>query len=213
MKPVTTFLALAAVIALFVFSAVVTMSDGQGALVFVVTLPAMILCLGLAAKLSKGTHVLSHVIVGVSYLLALFFVSAFVPGLHFYSDALMQAVAAGYKATYGMTPYAAHHQRVPPTDISSMIHNALKEEQGNVLDLRSLPLSASWVTLCLVQISASESNGKTTLVQLTQGNRVLYQAYLQQTVIDIEPAALNRCVAKDRAVFQRHGATFGFAKP
>ncbi len=213
MKPVTSLLALAAAVALFVFSAVATMSDAQGAFVFVVTLPAMIACLSFAAWLSRGTRALFRATVVVSSLLALFFVSAFVPGLHFYSDALMQAVEAGYKAAYGVTPYAAHHQRVPPTDIANMIRNALEEEQGKALNLRGLPLSAPWVKLCLVPISAPGDYANTTVVQLVQDGRVLYQAYLSKTEIDFEPTALGRCVAKDRAVFQRRGATFGFAEP
>lgn len=211
MKPVTTLLLLAAAVALFVFSAVITLSDPQGGLVFVVTLPAMLVCVSLAAWLSRGTRARFRTTVAVSSLLALFFVSAFVPGLHFYSDALMQAVEAGYKTTYGVTPYAAHH--IQPTDIAPMIKNALKAEQGNALDLRSLPLSAPWTKLCLRPISFQQDYDDMTVVQLSNDDRLLYQAWLPKTEIDFEPAALGRCVVKDRAVFQRRGATFGFAEP
>ena len=180
MKPIATLLALAAAIALFVYSLAISQSDAQGVFIFIFTLPLILACLSLAAWLSRGTRALFRATVVVSSLQAFFFMSAFVPGLHFYSDALMEAVGKGYKAVYGVTPYAAHH--IQPTDIAPMIKHALEGEQGNALDLRSLPLSAPWTKLCLRPISFQRDHDDMTVVQLSNDDRLLYQAWLPKTV-------------------------------
>ena len=143
-------LALFAVLAAFLFSAAVTASDGQGALIFAVTYPLMLALLSLSAFLSRRRFRVEYrLTLGGFAFLGAFVLFSFIPGLNLLPSGVVGGVASAYKLVFGITPYeAARRRRV---DFGALLVKSLEAQDGKVLDLRGLHLPLEWKRICLFE--------------------------------------------------------------
>jgi hypothetical protein len=214
--------ALLAAFSLFLFSALATAADGQGAVVFVFTLPAMLALLGFSAWMARqSSRPAFRLSLGGFGFLAAFFVCAFLPGLNLFPAAVVGVVGGGYKAIYGVTPYEAHHRNV---DLGGLIGKALEAQGGATLDLRGLGLPYEWKRLCVFGPYATDEaawaaglpkdwplstyskagldDGVNAMVLVGDRYPVLV-ADLRRSLVEFPDSVRGRCVEKAAAVFHR----------
>lgn len=102
-----------AVFVLFLLCCWSASADAQGAVAFIFMAPVMgagvvtAFVLALLAESWRFNKVAMRSSVGLALLLALFYVSAFLPGLRFISSGMIQLVAEGFEWATGKTPYAS----------------------------------------------------------------------------------------------------------
>lgn len=132
---------------LFLFSCFATATDGQGAIIFLFTLPVMLVLLFGARRLMKDTETPRRLASASLFFLAAFFLSAPLPGLQLFPAAIVGGVAKTFEAFSGKTPYAwarAKH------DAAGMVAKELERSGGEELDLRKIPTGYAWDRLCLL---------------------------------------------------------------
>ena len=114
---VGSFAASVAALGIFVFSLIGAASDANGVLIFVITFPLIFALLAVALFLARkrGKARFAHRFsLGILAFTAAFLLSAFIPGLRLFPQAVMGGVVQGYQLVYGMSPYEAHHPRAKP---------------------------------------------------------------------------------------------------
>lgn len=137
----------------FLFSCVVTMSDGQGALIFIFTLPLITLLLGGALLLARSID--KNKKLGFSFqllpkvslfFLLLFIVLSFIPILNFAPQTFLKYVGISFESITGKTPYLYFRERNSfPSHLSKSLSSpAIKE-----IDFSSLGVSFAWDKLCI----------------------------------------------------------------
>lgn len=136
---------------IFIFSCVITLSDGQGALIFVFSIPAMVVLLFFAILIShrikKEKDSVSYVDIAPKFLscfLVVFFVSAFIPGLRIMPDTFMGFIGNVFALTTGKTPYAFFKDRA---SFPNKLEDALKRQTK--INFSNLDLTFAWDKVCV----------------------------------------------------------------
>lgn len=138
---------------IFLASCVITLTDGQGALVFVVSIPAMSILLFCALMFSRklkannpSTWRIDYFPKIVSAFLVAFFISLLVPGLRTLPDTVMNLVGTTFTYTTGTSPYALFKERASfPTKLSAQLQ---KESQKTIL-FSDLDVTFAWDRVCI----------------------------------------------------------------
>ena len=136
---------------LFVGSCVIMLSDGQGALIFVFTIPAITalqFTAGLLGRRLKGQKqalgIVSHIPKVLTGLLLTFFVSAFIPGTRAVPEAFVSGVGNVFVRLTGKTPYAFFRERA---SFPVRLEEALKTQSE--IRLGELDVSFAWDKVCI----------------------------------------------------------------
>lgn len=139
-------------VAIFLGSCWVTATDGQGALVFIVTLPlsALLFLFALLLTRHQAEGVLRSALRFLSWagmaFLVLFFASVFVPPLRVLPDSLIGMVSKAFQAYTGMTPYAFVRVK---HDVKRMLTAELARTGGKEIDLSRLETGYEWDKACV----------------------------------------------------------------
>lgn len=141
------------IIAGFVFlaSCVITLSDGQGALIFIFSIPIMFVllasALGLSRKIKKDDEAAVWIKRSPKILagfLGAFFVVSFFPGSRKLSDAFMGLVGKSFVYATGKTPYAFFKDRA---SFSAKLEEALKAQKK--INFSDLDVTFAWDRVCV----------------------------------------------------------------
>lgn len=138
---------------IFLASCVITLTDGQGALVFVFSIPAMSILLFCALMLSRrikasphSTWRMDYLPKIVSALLMAFFMSLLVPGLRKLPDTFMDLVGTTFTYATGATPYAFFKERASfPNKLSVQ----LQKENQKAIIFSDLDVTFAWDRVCI----------------------------------------------------------------
>lgn len=103
------------VIGIFLFSVVITLSDGQGVVVFIFTLPFMI-AMSVAALVIGKDKRLRRASLGVLIAYLGILLSAPVPGLNKVTTLVFGGVGSVFEALTGKSPYQYFNQKIPNED-------------------------------------------------------------------------------------------------
>jgi len=147
---------------LFLASCVVTLSDAQGALVFVFSLPIMgglLLIAWLLARKAEGYPGASRRLARVpryfGYFLGAFLVTALIPGVQLLPAAFMGGVGAAFTQVVGATPYAFFKERA---SFPNKLKNALAENKR--VAFSELGVTFAWDTVCVFGPYTNEQKAK-----------------------------------------------------
>ncbi len=138
---------------IFLASCVITLTDGQGALVFVLSIPTMSTLLFCALLLSRRIKASTHSTWRMDYfpkivsaLLMAFFISLLVPGLQKLPDTFMDLVGTTFTYATGATPYAFFKERASfPNKLSAQ----LKTENQKAIIFADLGVTFAWDRVCI----------------------------------------------------------------
>ena len=152
---------------IFLASCVITLTDGQGALVFVVSIPAisiLLFCALMFSRKLKATHHspwhIDYFPKIVSALLIAFFISLFVPGLRTLPDTFMNLVGTTFTYATGSSPYAFFKERASfPTKLSAQL---LKEPQETII-FSDLDVTCAWDMVCIFGPYTNNEKAKSAL--------------------------------------------------
>ncbi len=137
---------------LFIFSCVVMLTDGQGALIFIFTLPITIALLVLSAVMLKKVDTNHPFLASLQLVpkiasgcLAAFFVFSFIPGLQHLSGFFLKGVETTFTYITGKTPRVFFQDRASfPTKLSE----ALKDHK--TVSLSELDVTFAWDKFCVL---------------------------------------------------------------
>ncbi len=137
----------------FLASCVITLTDGQGALVFAVSIPAMSILLFCALMFSRKLKANNHSTWRIEYFqkivsafLIAFFISLLVPGLRKLPDTFMNLVGTTFTYATGATPYAFFKERASfPNKLSAQ----LKNENQKAIIFADLGVTFAWDRVCI----------------------------------------------------------------
>lgn len=152
---------------IFLASCVITLTDGQGALVFVVSIPAMSILLLCALMLSRKLKANNHSRWRIDYFpkivsafLIAFFVSLFIPALRKLPDTVMNLVRTTFTYATGATPYAFLKERASfPTKLSAQ----LQKENQKTIPFSDLDVTFAWDTVCIFGPYTNNAKAKSVL--------------------------------------------------
>ena len=138
---------------IFLASCVITLTDGQGALVFVVSIPTMsilLLCALLLGRHIQATNPspwrIDYFPKAVSALLITFFMCLFIPGLRKFPDTFMNLVDKTFTHATGQSPHAFFKERASfPTKLSAHLNN----EDHTTIAFSNLDVTFAWDTVCI----------------------------------------------------------------
>ena len=139
-----------ATILIFIFSCVVTLSDGQGALIFIFSIPLMALFLIVSWFLAKQldqvkSFNLKKITLVISVLIASFFISAPLPVVNKIPSGFMFIVGELFTFTTGKTPYTYFKDRKSFTNLLTQELSLAK----NDIELHNLSVTFAWDKLCI----------------------------------------------------------------
>jgi len=138
------------VAAAFVFSCFAAASDGQGAIVFLLSVPLslLLLALGLFLAIRKpvpgSVRILAAVLCAEGAFLLLFLVSAVTPPLGSFADGTMGVVSGGFEALTGLRPYAWVRRN---QELAGRIERGVSDAPGGV-SAELLSPGKEWERLC-----------------------------------------------------------------
>lgn len=129
------------------------MSDGQGALIFAVTIPAMVVLLTVArisgraldkantpsTKFKKAPTLLFIAILG-------FFVFSLVPGLNRLNSHFLGFVGKTFELTTGKTPYAYFKER---KSFANLLKQKLDESKDGQINFDHVGVTFAWDIVCI----------------------------------------------------------------
>lgn len=137
----------------FIGSCIITLSDGQGALIFIFSIPILFLLQAVAFLISKKlmameTHTKRLVLVPIvfSILVLMFIVTSFIPYLQKIPHTFLEFVGTSFTTITSKTPYTYFKER-------SSFENKLTSELANPelqsIQFSELDVTFAWDTLCL----------------------------------------------------------------
>lgn len=136
---------------IFTASCVITASDGQGAFIFIFTIPMMAALLFGAALLARksraahGSRFRLELIPKIfSVFLVFFFVSAFIPGVRIIPGAVMGLIAGAFTQATGKTPYVYFKERA---SFPNRLLEKLKTEK--VIVFSEVDVTFAWDKVCI----------------------------------------------------------------
>lgn len=209
-------------LAAFLFSCMIIPTDAQGAFIFIFTLPVMVLSsiIGYFVAKKNNLDVLKVLNSAAIILVGLFFVSAFVPGLHFFSDGIINGSTKAFTAFMGETPKKYFSRR---NNMYQLIQDELDKTQRQKIDFTKIDSRYDWNRLCFF-----DNNSKQAAVDSSVGQSFdlkMYNPYKddpthRQVLIFIEnkstsyytwykPSELDftkyigQCIERSKAVFNR----------
>lgn len=152
---------------IFLASCVITLTDGQGALVFVFSIPAMSILLFCALMFSRKIRADNHSTWRIDYFpkiasafLIAFFISLLVPGLRKLPDTFMNLVGTTFTYATGATPYAFFKERASfPTKLSAQ----LKKENQKTIVFAALDVTFAWDMVCIFGPYTNNAKAKSVL--------------------------------------------------
>ena len=152
---------------IFLASCVITLTDGQGALVFAVSIPAMSILLFCALMFSRKLKANNHSTWRIEYFqkivsafLIAFFISLLVPGLRKLPDTFMNLVGTTFTYATGATPYAFFKERASfPTKLSAQLQ---KESQKTII-FSDLDVTFAWDRVCIFGPYTNNAKAKSAL--------------------------------------------------
>ncbi len=152
---------------IFLASCVITLTDGQGALVFVFSIPAMSILLFCALMFSRKIRADNHSTWRMDYFpkivsafLIAFFISLFIPGLKTLPDTFMNLVETTFTYATGRTPYAFFKERASfPTKLSAQ----LQKENQKTIPFSDLDVTFAWDTVCIFGPYTNNAKAKSVL--------------------------------------------------
>lgn len=152
---------------IFLASYVITLTDGQGALVFAVSIPAMSILLFCALMFSRKLKANNHSTWCIDYFpkivsafLIAFFVSLFVPGLRKLPDTFMNLVGTTFTYATGATPYVFFKERASfPTKLSAQLQNG---NQKTII-FSDLDVTFAWDMVCMFGPYTNNEKAKSVL--------------------------------------------------
>lgn len=149
----------------FLASCVIALTDGQGALVFIVSIPAMAALLFCASWLSQKIKMTQDSMWRFDYVpkvcaafLTLFFISSFVPVLREVPDAFMKVVGKTFTYATGKTPYVFFKDRA---SFPNRLSNELEEEKEIILS--NLDVTFAWDRICIFGPYTNNEKAKSVL--------------------------------------------------
>lgn len=152
---------------IFLFSCIVTVSDGQGALIFIVTIPAMILLLisswfaaraiGESEKFSFRLEIVPQIF---AVLLLLFFTASFVPGLNKIPESFLGLVNTSFEAVTGKTPYTYIRER---NSFANLLSRDIERTRDKYIDFSILDVTFAWDKVCIFGPYTSNAKAKSIL--------------------------------------------------
>ena len=152
---------------IFLASCVITLTDGQGALVFVVSIPAMsilLLCaLMLGRKLTAHNHStwrIDYFPKIVSAFLIVFFISSFIPALRTLPDAVTNLVGTTFTYATGTSPYAFFKERA---SFSTKLSAQLQKENPKTIIFSDLDVTFAWDRVCMFGPYTNNAKAKSVL--------------------------------------------------
>lgn len=218
------FVFILSLIAAFIFlaSCVVAQSDGQGALVFIFSIPLMAALLTFAIFLSRKKETQKYAffpIANVPKILAcfivLFFASAFVPGLRKAPELVMDLVGNMFSRVTGKTPYAFFKDRA---SFQNKLENALKLQTK--INFSDLGVTFAWDTVCIFGPYTSKDKAEQILKfewNIEERSEIhfsdsinalvfLYQGSVNQ-VVDLKRGIADfknqdTCISREKAIFE-----------
>ncbi|MFO0779712.1 MAG: hypothetical protein U0223_19140 [Nitrospira sp.] len=132
----------------FLFSCAVTLSDGQGVLIFIFSLPVIALLLSLSwaitRKMEHGDS-LERWPKRLASCLVLFFVFLLIPGLNVVPHAFLALVGKSFQLALGKTPYVYFKER---NSFDKHLERELRK-QPNRVDFDLLGVSFAWDHVCV----------------------------------------------------------------
>lgn len=141
------------VILIFLFSCVVTLSDAQGGIIFILSLPVMgvllLLAWVLAVKMRRlfGINIRFEKIPQIfGALLMAFFVLLFIPGLNLLPTSLMAGVGYSFKTLTGKSPYTYFRDR---KSFPNLLSKQIADPNAKEIDFGSLDVSYAWDKICI----------------------------------------------------------------
>lgn len=152
---------------IFLASCVIALTDGQGALVFVVSIPAMLILLLCALLFSRKLRAINHSTWRIDYfpkfvsvLLIAFFTFLFIPGLKKLPDSFMNLVETTFTHATGMTPYTFFKERA---SFSNKLSAQLKKETHKTVIFSDLDVTFAWDTVCIFGPYTNNEKAKSVL--------------------------------------------------
>lgn len=155
------------IFAIFIFigSCVITLSDAQGALVFIFSIPVIVVLLFFAVLLSRKLNLNKKSVLRVDYFpkgficfLILFFLFSFIPVLRKAPDAFMEYVGKTFTLITGKTPYSFFKDR---SSFPSKLGAALKVQ--NKIDFSVLDVTFAWDKVCIFGPYTNNEKAKSVL--------------------------------------------------
>lgn len=214
------FIAMTCVIGMFLFSCVVTLTDAQGAFIFILSIPAMVVALVVAWAAGRAVspprfYVRAPKILTIS--LVFFFVMAPVPILNIIPSAFLQAVGAAFETATGKTPHAYFADKKA---FDTLLVRALTDPAAaHHVDFSVLDVIFAWDRVCVFGPYTNNAQARTvlkidfniedrsTIAQSDSVNALvfLYDGRVNK-VVDLKRdvadfAALDTCYARDKTVF------------
>lgn len=151
----------------FLFSCIVTMSDGQGALIFAVTIPVMGVLLFVAGfsgreldKTKSPPTNLKKIPTILVIAIATFFVISMVPGLNRLSSSFMGFVGKTFEFATGKTPYTYFKER---KSFPNLLKLKLDESRDGQINFDLLNVTFAWDKFCIFGPNTSNDQAKKVL--------------------------------------------------
>lgn len=148
---------------IFLASCLITLSDGQGALVFTVSLPIISLLLFsaiLIARKSKNRFGFRGSLIPIffSFFLSIFFIFAFIPGLRQIPDSFLGFVGQTFTLVVGKTPASFFKDRA---SFSNKLNDALQSRRD--IQFNNLDVTFAWDRVCIFGPYTNNSQAKSVL--------------------------------------------------
>lgn len=137
----------------FIFSCVVTLSDAQGAFVFIFTIPIMVAALAISyvsgRKLAKLQHTFRSIYkipVFISLAFILFFLCSFISVLRPLPDTVLKFVGVTFESVTGMSPYLYFKTK---KSFTYLLSEKLKETDQSKISFSEMDVSFAWDRVCI----------------------------------------------------------------
>lgn len=152
---------------LFLFSCIVTLSDGQGVFVFIFSLPIIGILLSLSWFLSArwtssfpGRSVFIFLPRGIFGGILVFFVLMMVPGLNLIPSGFLSFVGKSFESVTGKSPYVYFRER---KSFPVLLENKLNQEPIQTLNLSDLDVTYAWDEICIFGPYTNNEKAKSVL--------------------------------------------------
>lgn len=136
------------------FSCIVTASDGQGALIFIFTLPLMAVLLFVSQLLARhitkeaaSFRPLLTTTIVLSWAQGLFFVMLLIPGLQVVPQTAIGFLGKAFSAVTGKSPYAFFRDRKA---FATLLAKELEQSESTSVDLGALEVTFAWDRVCIL---------------------------------------------------------------
>lgn len=212
------------VVVLFIGSCLIALTDGQGAIVFVFSIPAIALLLFFSWIVANNLInvfavdrrlLLMPKILSLS--IALFILFSFLPFLRPIPETFMEILGKTFKYFVGKTPYQYARER---SSLPNVLNRKIAKMENRVLNFSDLDVTYAWDKMCILGPYTDNQRAKTvlgidwniedrseikysdainSLVFLYQG-KVNHVVDLKRGIIDFKN--LDLCIERERSQFE-----------